>query len=618
MFILPLLALGQQDMIRYLEEYEANLSATHIDLLEIHRKQPQVVNTYLVSVTGFSEVGTREHFSVNLPNGKILEIHRTSITTTKLNQFRWNGNIGEAASEVRLLVSEEGITGMIRSKNHNYDIHPFRDTGFHLLVEIDPSKFEHELPPLTLDDENEPENQKKSVPGLDPFQTMSNPEIRVMVVYTTNAKNNYSGSITNMITLAEGNMSDAFTTSGVNADISVVHTAEISYSESTDATLNLCRLTMSESFDPREDYLTTACDTYSDGSMIGYLDQIHEWRYQYDAHLVVLITGSGGTGIGWMPAFNNYAFSIARYDVAASFYTMAHEIGHNLGAAHDTSNAGTPVYSYGHGYVYAPAAWTTILSYPPSGFTRINRYSTPLKTFGGVATGTAQYEDNARAMNNRVNSVANFSPPAPLPSPPSLSINTSGFSPELNWGSVSGATSYKIYSGTVAGAPGTVNCNSVSSFSLLDTTTSTSYTDYSVIIDPYESIFVCYYVTSVNSTGESNQSNKVGTHAMAPFKEIADRQIPDEYSLFQNYPNPFNPSTTLAFGLPEEAHVSLKVYNITGQLVATLMSDPLSAGYHEIDWQADRLPSGIYMLQMQAVGVSGETHRFMQKLTLLK
>ncbi len=608
--------MGQQDMFRYTMEHEADLSSTHIELLEILRQQPQVVNTYLVSVTGFSDAGTREYFSLNLPEEKTLTIQRTSISTTKLNQIRWNGNTGEAASEVRLLVSEEGITGMIRSKNHNYDIHPFRDTGFHLLVEIDPSKFEHELPPLTL--EVEPENQKKAIHGIDPVHTMSNPEIRVMVVYTTNAKNNHSGSITNMITLAEGNMSDAFTTSGVNADITVVHTAEISYSESSDDVLNLCRLTMSETHDPRLSSVTDDCDSYSDGSIVGYLDQIHEWRYQHDAHLVVLITGSGGTGLGWMPALNNYAFSIARYDVAASFNTMAHEIGHNLGAAHDTSNAGTPVYAYGHGYNYAPSQWSTIMAYPPSGFSRINRFSTPLKTFGGVATGTAQYEDNARAMNNRVNSVANFSPPAPLPSPPSLSINTSGFSPELNWGSVSGATSYKVYTGTVTGAPGTVNCNSVSSFSLLDTTTSTSYTDYSVIIDPYESIFVCYYVTSVNSTGESNPSNKVGTHAMAPLKEIADRQIPDDYSLFQNYPNPFNPSTTFAFGLPEEAHVSLKVFNMTGQLVATLMSNPMSAGLHDINWQADRLPSGIYILQMQAVGVSGETHRFMQKLTLLK
>jgi hypothetical protein len=203
-------------------------------------------------------------------------------------------------------------------------------------------------------------------------------------------------------------------------------------------------------------------------------------------------------------------------------------------------------------------------------------------------------------------------------SPPSLSLNTSGFSPELNWGSVTGATSYKIYSGTVAGAPGTVNCNSVSSFSHLDTTSSTTYTDYSVIIDPYESLFVCYYVIAVHGSSESNPSNEVGTHAMAPLKQITDRQIPDEYSLFQNYPNPFNPSTTFAFGIPEEAHVSLKVYNMTGQLVATLMSDPMSAGFHEVNWQADRYPSGIYLLHMQAVGVSGQSHRFMQKLTLLK
>ncbi len=209
--------------------------------------------------------------------------------------------------------------------------------------------------------------------------------------------------------------------------------------------------------------------------------------------------------------------------------------------------------------------------------------------------------------------------PVPPPPPaPSLSINASGFSPELSWGHVSGATSYRIYTGTVVGAPGTVNCNSVLGFSLLDTTTDTTYTDHSVIIDPYESIFVCYQVTAVNSDGESGPSNQVGTHAMAPLKQRVDTQTPDAFVLFQNHPNPFNPATTIAFGLPEGAQVRLTVYTITGQVVATLLAEPLQAGFHEIDWHADGLPSGIYLVQLHAVDGSGNPHRFVRKLTLVK
>lgn len=239
---------------------------------------------------------------------------------------------------------------------------------------------------------------------------MSDPEIRVLVAYTSNAKNDYSGNINSLITLAEGNMNDAFTTSGVNADINVVHTAEISYNESSNNELNLCRLTTSETFTPGSN-----CTNYSSGQLQGYMNQIHNWRYQHDADLVVLITGPNtGTGIGWLGPFSSqYGFSIARYDWAVSMHTMAHEIGHNLGAAHNLAENDPEVYSYGHGYVYDPAQWVTILSYPPSGYTRINRYSNPNKNYAGVATGTAQYEDNARAINNRTSLVAGFDPPSP-------------------------------------------------------------------------------------------------------------------------------------------------------------------------------------------------------------
>jgi hypothetical protein len=72
------------------------------------------------------------------------------------------------------------------------------------------------------------------------------------------------------------------------------------------------------------------------------------------------------------------------------------------------------------------------------------------------------------------------------------------------------------------------------------------------------------------------------------------------FRLRYNYPNPFNPSTTIEFDLPKTSEVSLKVYNILGEEVATLVSDRLSTGSYSYDWDASSLASGVYLYRLQA------------------
>lgn len=76
--------------------------------------------------------------------------------------------------------------------------------------------------------------------------------------------------------------------------------------------------------------------------------------------------------------------------------------------------------------------------------------------------------------------------------------------------------------------------------------------------------------------------------------------IPYTYALQQNYPNPFNPSTTIAFSLPTNALVSLKVFDLLGRGVATIVSEELPAGKYSREWLAAGLPSGVYFYKMQA------------------
>lgn len=84
--------------------------------------------------------------------------------------------------------------------------------------------------------------------------------------------------------------------------------------------------------------------------------------------------------------------------------------------------------------------------------------------------------------------------------------------------------------------------------------------------------------------------------------ENNDGRLPSSYSLYQNYPNPFNPTTTIKFGLPEQGFVDLRVYNILGQEVIKLVNRELNAGYHEVNFGSNNLPSGIYIYKINVNG----------------
>jgi PKD repeat protein len=77
-----------------------------------------------------------------------------------------------------------------------------------------------------------------------------------------------------------------------------------------------------------------------------------------------------------------------------------------------------------------------------------------------------------------------------------------------------------------------------------------------------------------------------------------------EYTLNQNYPNPFNPTTTLEFSIPKTEFVSLKIYNLLGQEVATLVSDKLTPGDYTYTWDASGFASGVYFFKLNSTNFS--------------
>ncbi|MBL7128545.1 MAG: T9SS type A sorting domain-containing protein [Ignavibacteria bacterium] len=75
--------------------------------------------------------------------------------------------------------------------------------------------------------------------------------------------------------------------------------------------------------------------------------------------------------------------------------------------------------------------------------------------------------------------------------------------------------------------------------------------------------------------------------------------VPTEYALLQNYPNPFNPTTNIKFDIPEQGFVSLKVYDVVGKEVATLVNEVKSAGSYAVDFNGSNLSSGVYFYRLE-------------------
>jgi hypothetical protein len=81
---------------------------------------------------------------------------------------------------------------------------------------------------------------------------------------------------------------------------------------------------------------------------------------------------------------------------------------------------------------------------------------------------------------------------------------------------------------------------------------------------------------------------------------VEHKNSQSSFSLNQNYPNPFNPSTTIEFALPKPAFVTLKIFNLLGKEVATLVAEQRSVGIHKMNWDAHGLASGVYLCRLKA------------------
>ncbi len=130
-----------------------------------------------------------------------------------------------------------------------------------------------------------------------------------------------------------------------------------------------------------------------------------------------------------------------------------------------------------------------------------------------------------------------------------------------------------------------------------------SFTDNSLIPGIY-----AYRLKQIDFDGTFDYSNVVEVEVLTP----------GSYTLAQNYPNPFNPSTKITFSLADDSKVTLKIFDLLGQEVATLVNQDLTAGVYNYDFNATGINSGVYFYKIEAVGVNGNEFVDIKKMMLLK
>ena len=227
--------------------------------------------------------------------------------------------------------------------------------------------------------------------GGTPVEPGPTQTIRVMVVATNDAIAAYGGDMQGLVELAVAESNQGYVNSNVGINMVLAN-----YSTTTYATVGM----------------STDLSRFR-GTSDGYMDAIHATRDSSAADVGVLVDNDASacglaSGIGSTAAT---AFAVAYWDCITGYYSFAHEIGHLQSARHDpATDPSTNPYPYGHGYRSPGNTWRTIMAYncTGAGCPRINYWSNPAVTYGGVPMGTYDQSHNQRVLVETKATIAGF------------------------------------------------------------------------------------------------------------------------------------------------------------------------------------------------------------------
>jgi peptidyl-Asp metalloendopeptidase len=364
---------------------------------------------------------------VTLGDGRDLAAERREEVRGSRGETSWIGEFADAPGSLLVMTIHRGVvSGFLHHGADVYEIGTGR-AGRVVLYQVDEDRLPGEGEPVPVTSGDAPD---ASADGVDVVAAVSVAGDVVaqdlLVVYTPKAVAR-AGSVATLesrILNAVAAANAAYTNSAVGIRLNVVGLAQTSYTETGDMGVTLSRLRSTTD---------------------GHMDEVHALRNQTGADLVALISDDGNyCGIAYVMStvsagFASSAFSVTN-QTCFSNQTLAHEIGHNQGNAHDRANGGSASYAYAYGYrtcdniAYTNGqSFRTVMAYSCSGTPRLNYFSNPRVYYNGAPMGVdyeldpARSADNARALNNTAGVTAGFrSAPATAPpaTPASLTATT--------------------------------------------------------------------------------------------------------------------------------------------------------------------------------------------------
>ena len=334
-----------------------------------------------------------------------------------------------AQNTISVAENNGSVVGSLWQDGTLYKLRPAAD-GSTILIEV-PSKA------LVDHDENYQENTDfvDVSPALD-NESDSAAEYTVLVTYTSRFAS-AAGNVSAFMDLLELETNTAYTNSGVTTSVNIVHSYQTAYDEGVNGNFSVDR-------------------TYFRNAANAEVIELRALREQHSADIMIILTGNVYSSCGVAQGIGvtaEDAFGFASETCAAGYYSFGHEVGHLFGARHIiTQDPTSTPYAYGHGYCNVTSGtWRTVMSYNcPSntGGPRIQQWSNPEVSLSGQPTGSVLLEHNARVLNVRALTVANFRSSQPVvssPYPVDGTTVTEGASGQLLRIAAAGATSGVIF-----------------------------------------------------------------------------------------------------------------------------------------------------------------------------